>query len=79
MPRYTYKRKVVRGANKAMYHKENGDYRVVLRGTLYYAQRRTSTKPDQENHGWTDLHRGTDHDTAHNQMGAAVASAKVKA
>lgn len=60
----------------AEYHKENRDYRVMQRGTLYYAQRRTGVKPTRENDGWTDLHRGTDDNTASQQMGAAVATAK---
>ncbi len=65
-----------RGEHKAEYHKENRDYRVMRRGTLFYAQRRTGAKATRECDGWSDMHRGTDHDTATKQMGAAVAKAK---
>lgn len=73
----TYKRCVVRGEHKAEYHKDNRDYRVMRRGMLFYAQRRTEAKADKTNDGWSDLQRGTDHETAMLQMSVAVEKSKV--
>lgn len=67
---------------KAQYHKENEHYRVVQRGKLFFAQRFMRDKGVNKGFElahldrFDDMHRGTDHETAQQQVGAAVARAK---